>query len=80
MIGCIQLTAMSLHYSEENVDYKIEGNNIVTLCKDENSNPVRFASTSTFVLMPSIASWHLDGIPGIRDTTATDWDLKWTQY
>ncbi|NLM26891.1 MAG: extracellular solute-binding protein [Clostridiaceae bacterium] len=63
-------------YGEENVDYKIEGNNIVTLCKDENGNPVRFASTSTFVLMPSIASWHLDGIPGIRDTTVTDWDLK----
>lgn len=61
-------------WGEENVDYKRENGQFVSLMTDAAGEPKTFYSNTSLMLMNSIAGWHLDKVPGMVDSTLTDWD------
>ena len=66
-------------WGEEGVDYEMKDGQLVSLLKDAKGDPKTFYSNTSLMLMPSLAGWHLDKIPGVVDSTLTDWDNKMDQ-
>lgn len=63
-------------WGEEGVDYEMKDGQFVSLLKDSNGEPKTFYSNTSLMLMSSIAGWHLDKVPGVVDSTLSDWDNK----
>lgn len=63
-------------WGEEGVDYVNENGSLISLLKDANGEPKTFYANTSLLLMNSIAGWHLDKVPGIVDSTLTDWDTQ----
>lgn len=66
-------------WGEEGVDYEMKDGQLVSLLKDAKGDPKTFCANSSLMLMPSIAGWHLDKVPGIVDSNLTAWDNKMDQ-
>ncbi len=61
-------------WGEEGVDYEVVDGVYTTLLKDPNDAPISFQLAGTFMLLPNVASWHLDGLSDAIDPTRKQWD------
>lgn len=61
-------------WGEEGVDYKYEEDQFVSLMTDASGSPKTFYSNTSLMLMNSVAGWHLDKVPGVADSTLSEWD------
>ncbi len=63
-------------WGEEGVDHVFENGQLTSTLTDASGASKTFASGTSIALMQSLAGWHLDAIPGVVDSTLTDWDQK----
>lgn len=66
-------------WGEEGVDYEMKDGQFESLLTDADGEPKTFYSNTSLMLMPSLAGWHLDKVPGVVDSTLSDWDNKMDQ-